>query len=194
MRISPYDAETVMMLKSLTGRESFITEFDDHFTIHAFYSKHNDVDYINAIINAVQGRMGERYVGVDDNPGHTSLKFIVKYDGKDWPDMDGFTDVQKPDLFRGELFCSSPRSDEFGELNVRAIQVRRDNAITVSMFCGNGVLHTERHPGGKAWFTFLNNGIYVDVPENDYIVRRENSSAFEVWGKAKFETIWTRKG
>lgn len=190
MRTTPFDAETVVMLKSLTERESFITEFDDHFTIHAFYSKHNDVDYINAIIVAVRGRMGERYMGVDDDPDNKSLKFTIAYDKHNLPDIEGFTDVVPAELEKGDLYCCKPNMAE--DAQIRAIQVRRDNWVTVAMFCGNGTMQIERHPGGKAWFTFLNNGTYVDVPENDYIVRRPNSNAFEIWKKTDFEKTWKK--
>lgn len=187
MRTTPFDAETVMMLRGLTQRESFISELDDNnFTIHAFYSNHPDPDYISAVIDAVRGRMGERFIEVDDNPEMQMLKFTIAYDKHNLPDVEGTTEVKQPNLLRGTIY---ERENE----NCWAIQVRRDNHNVVANFCGNGTMQIERHPGGKAWFTFLNNGTYVDVPENDYIVRRKNTNAFEIWTKAKFEKEWKRK-
>lgn len=186
MRTTPFDAETVMMLRGLTQRESFITQFDNNFTIHAFYSKHNDPDYISAVIDAVRGRMGERFIEVDDNPEMQMLKFTIAYDKHNLPDVEGTTDVMQPNLLRGNIYV---RDNE----KCCAIQVGRDNCMAVAGFCGNGTLQIEKHPGGKAWFTFLNNGTYVDVTENDYIVRRQNANAFEKWKKADFEKVWKMK-
>lgn len=191
MRTTPFDAETVMMLRGLTQRESFITELDNNFTIHAFYSNHPDPDYISAVIDAVRGRMGERFIEVDDNPEMQMLKFTIAYDKHNLPDIEGFTDVVPAEFEKGDLYFCKPNMAE--DAQIRAIQVRRDNWVTVAMFCGNGTIQTERHLGGKAWFTFLNNGTYVDVPENDYIVRRQNANAFEKWKKADFEKVWKIK-
>lgn len=186
MRTTPFDAETVMMLRGLTQRESFITQFDNNFTIHAFYSNHPAPDYISAVIDAVRGRMGERFIEVDDNPEMKMLKFTIAYDKHNLPDVEGTTDVTQPNLLRGNIYV---RDNE----KCCAIQVRRDNYKVVADFCGNGTMQIERCPNGRAWFTFLNNGTYVDVPENDYIVRRQNANAFEKWKKADFEKVWKMK-
>lgn len=185
-KLTPFDAETLAMIESLTGRETVTTRFDDHFTIHAFYTEHRDPDYINAIISAVRGRMGKRFIEVQDDPDRAMLKFTIAFDKQNLPDVEGFTDIVPARLESGEIYCRTVEQ-------IRAIQVRRDNYISVAEFCGNGTIQIERHPGGKAWFTFLNNGTYVDVPENDYIVRRKNTNAFEIWPKAKFEKEWERK-
>lgn len=51
-------------------------------------------------------------------------------------------------------------------------------------------MQIERRPNGKAKFTFLNNGVYVDVPENEYIFRREKGNAFEHCPAVEFEREW----
>lgn len=184
--LTPFDAETLVMIESLTGRETVTTRFDDHFTIHAFYNKHRAPDYVNAIISAVRGRMGKRFIEVQDDPDRDMLKFTIAFDEQNLPDVEGFTDVVPARLESGEIYCRTVEQ-------IRAIQVRRDNYISVAEFCGNGTIQIERCPNGRAWFTFLNNGTYVDVPENDYIVRRQNANAFEKWKKADFEKVWKMK-
>ena len=186
--LTPFDAETFAMLESLTERDVIPFNAKREFTVLVYYDKHNSPEYINAVINAARGRWGERFISVNDYPESKTLMFTIEYDKQDLPTIDGFTDVAKPDLRCGELFVCYPVDRD--KEQVRAIQVKRTNHITVAMFCGNGTIQIERRPGGKAWFTFLNNGVYVDVPENDWIVKRPNTNAFEIWKNEDFKKVW----
>lgn len=77
------------MLESLTEREVVATEMDDNFTIHAFYNKHNNPDYVSAIIDAARGRFGERFIEVNDEPEREMLKFTIAYDKHELPMLVG---------------------------------------------------------------------------------------------------------
>lgn len=184
-KITPFDYEALVMLESLTEREVVPTEMDENFTFHVFYNKHNDPMYISAIIDAVRGRYGERFIEVNDDPERQTLKFTIAYANTELPTL------------AGDLYPTKPRP-EFGMTyshqleEIHAIQVTRLNHDKLRTFVGGGQMAIERCPNGKMWFTFVNNGIFVDAPENSYIVKRKNATHFEIWPADKFEREWER--
>lgn len=95
-RLTPFDYEACVMLESLTEREVVATELNKYFTIHVFYNKHNTPDYISAIIDAVRGRFGERFIEVNDDPERELLKFTIAYDERELPILDGDLETGNP--------------------------------------------------------------------------------------------------
>ena len=185
-RITPHDSETCVMLESLLGHDAFITELTDNFTIHASYNEEHTPEYLSAVINAVIGRMGNRFVEVNDDANLRVLKFTIEYDAQILPDIYGTLDQRKPNDLAGKVYCKT--LDQ-----IRAIQVRRECAGQLTDFVGGGQINIEKCPGGKAWFTFQNNGVFVDVPEFDYIVKRYGGNSYEIWPKDSFELTWEPK-
>lgn len=185
-QITPFDYEALVMLESLTGREVVPTELEDNFTFHAFYTKHNNPDYINAIINAIRGRFGERCIEVNDDPDNETLKFTIAYADVELPKLFGDLQTGIPHTGFGKVYCHQLEE-------IHAVQVTRFNVDQLQIFVGGGQMAIERKPGGKATFSFLNNGIIVDVPEYSYIVKRENASHFEIWPAERFKKEWELK-
>ena len=185
-RITPFDNEACVMLESLTEREVVATEMDDNFTIHAFYNKHNNPDYVSAIIDAARGRFGERFIEVNDEPEREMLKFTIAYDTHQLPMLAGDLQTGNPHPDFGTIYCHQLEE-------IRAVQVTRRNNERLQQFVGGGQMTIERRPDGKAWFSFLKNGTFVDVPEYSYIVKRENASHFEIWPEDKFKKEWEPK-
>lgn len=185
-RITPFDNEACVMLESLTEREVVATEMDGNFTIHAFYNKHNNPDYVSAIIDAARGRFGERFIEVNDEPEREMLKFTIAYDTHQLPMLAGDLQTGNPHPDFGMIYCHQLEE-------IRAVQVTRRNNERLQQFVGGGQMAIERRPDGKAWFSFLNNGTFVDVPEYSYIVKRENASHFEIWPEDKFKKEWEPK-
>ena len=185
-RITPFDNEACVMLESLTEREVVATEMDDNFTIHAFYNKHNNPDYVSAIIDAARGRFGERFIEVNDEPEREMLKFTIAYDTHQLPMLAGDLQTGNPHPEFGTIYCHQLEE-------ISAVQVTRRNNERLQQFVGGRQMAIERRPDGKAWFSFLNNGTFVDVPEYSYIVKRENASHFEIWPEDKFKKEWEPK-
>lgn len=185
-RITPFDNEACVMLESLTEREVVATEMDDNFTIYVFYNKHNNPDYISAIIDAARGRFGERFIEVSDEPEREMLKFTIAYDTHQLPMLAGDLQTGNPHPNFGTLYCHQLEE-------IRAVQVTRLNIDRLQIFVGGGQMSIEKKPDGKAWFSFLNNGTFVDVPEYSYIVKRENGNHFEIWPADKFKKEWEPK-
>lgn len=184
-RITPFDAEAIVMLESLTERNVLTTEFEDKFTIHASYAKHNDADYISAMIDAVRGRFGKRFLEAEDDVDNSLIKFSIAYDEHELPTLVGEY-TRTPHLECGRIYCHQLEE-------IRALQVTRNNVEELINFVGGGQMEIEKRPNGNARFSFLNNGVFVDVPENSYIVQRGNSLHFEIWTKGKFENEWEPK-
>lgn len=185
-RITPFDNEACVMLESLTEREVVATEMDDNFTIHVFYNKHNNPDYVSAIIDAARGRFGERFIEVNDEPEREMLKFTIAYDTHQLPMLAGDLQTGNPHPEFGTIYCHQLEE-------ISAVQVTRRNNERLQQFVGGGQMAIERRLDGKAWFSFLNNGTFVDVPEYSYIVKRENASHFEIWPEDKFKKEWEPK-
>ena len=108
------------MLESLTEREVVATEMDDNFTIHVFYNKHNNPDYISAIIDAARGRFGERFIEVNDEPEREMLKFTIAYDKHELPMLVGDLETGIPHEDFGMIYCHQLEE-------IRAVQVTRLN-------------------------------------------------------------------
>lgn len=186
LRITPFDDEACIMLESLTEREVVITEMDDNLTIHVFYNKHHTPEYISAIIDAARGRFGERFIEVTDDAEREMLKFTIAYDKHQLPMLAGELKTGMPHVENGNVYCHQLEE-------IRAVQVTRNNDEKLMAFVGGGQMRIERRIDGKAWFTFINNGVFVDVPEYSYIVKRENGNHFEIWPADKFKKEWEPK-
>lgn len=185
-RLTPFDNEACVMLESLTEREVVATEMDDNFTIYVFYNKHNNPDYVSAIIDAARGRFGERFIEVNDEPEREMLKFTIAYDTHQLPMLAGDLQTGNPHPEFGTIYCHQLEE-------ISAVQVTRRNNERLQQFVGGGQMAIERRLDGTAWFSFLNNGTFVDVPEYSYIVKRENASHFEIWPADKFKKEWEPK-
>ena len=114
------------------------------------------------------------------------LKFTIAYDTHQLPMLAGDLQTGNPHPDFGTIYCHQLEE-------IRAVQVTRRNNERLQQFVGGGQMTIERRPDGKAWFSFLNNGTFVDVPEYSYIVKRENASHFEIWPEDKFKKEWEPK-
>lgn len=184
--LTPFDSEVVLMCETISERSVCTTRNENDFTIHVCYAEHNNPDYVNAIIDAVRGRYGERFISVKDDPDRNLLEFTIAYAKKELPYTIGNYDTGNANEQFGFVFCHQLEE-------IRAVRVTRLNTHRLRAFVGNGQMNIERTINGKAWFSFINNGTFVDVPENSYIVKRENANHFEIWPAEKFEAEWERK-
>lgn len=184
-RCTPFDSETVVMLEGLTQKRSFITGFDDYFTIHAIYERTDAPEFLNAVINAVRGRMGDRFIEVNDDTDNCVLRFAIKYDEHEYPTQMG--------EYYGSKDLRFADSYSNGTKDVIALQVHRTNSDKLRKFVGGGKLITERCPNGRCWFEFLNNGVFCNVKEGDYIVLLEQDRGYSIWNKKEFEKVFEKK-
>lgn len=81
-KLTPFDAETILMIKSVTGHEPEITEKAELFEMRMYVDDKNEY-VIEAAINAVIGRYGMRVRAVDHIREEIFLRgatFFVEYE------------------------------------------------------------------------------------------------------------------
>lgn len=80
-KLTPYDAELCRMVESLTGVE---TEprlgGDDEYFIVVDYSAHPQPDWISAVLDAIQGRVGERFIEMNNDPENSFCIVHIRFD------------------------------------------------------------------------------------------------------------------
>lgn len=178
--LTPFDHETVLMLQSLTDYDVVVIEQERKFYLDFSYEYHNEPNYINAVINALRGRIGERLIELHDDAENKMIRAEILYDVNQYPELVGSYEQGTPNDDAAEIYCSK-------NVEVRAIQVTRDNIGKLQNFVGGGTFAIEKKPNGLLWFSFLNNGVFLDAREFSFIVKHGESKYFEVWPREEFE-------
>lgn len=81
-KLTAFDAELCKMAESLTGKPCEPKNGGDHYFIEIDYGDHNDPDYIMAMWDAVEGRVGKRLKEIHDDPERHCLWVRINfYDG-----------------------------------------------------------------------------------------------------------------
>lgn len=167
-KLTPFDAETILMIKSVTGHEPEITEKAELFEMRMYVDDKNEY-VIEAAINAVIGRYGMRVRAVDHIREEIFLRgatFFVEYEkgAEDLPN-EVRADKREPNEKAGYLYCRRL-------LEVRAVPVTRDNIERLIDFTGGGTMEIPRKPGGIGLYSFLTeNGVIMSVPERWAVIR-----------------------
>lgn len=181
-RLTPFDAETILMIKSVTGHEPEITEKAESFELK-MYVKDKDEYIIKAAIDAVIGRYGLRMRAVKHIWEQMFLRgatFFVEYEkgAENLPD-EVHADKREPNEKAGHLYCHRL-------LEVRAVVVSRDNIERLIDFTGGGTMEIPRKPGGIAQYSFVTeNGVIMSVPERWAVVRFPDGR----FGKMDYKTF-----
>lgn len=181
-RLTPFDAETILMIKSVTGHEPEITEKAESFELK-MYVKDKDEYIIKAAIDAVIGRYGLRMRAVKHIWEQMFLRgatFFVEYEkgAENLPD-EVHADNKEPNEKAGHLYCHRL-------LEVRAVVVSRDNIERLIDFTGGGTMEIPRKPGGIAQYSFVTeNGVIMSVPERWAVVRFPDGR----FGKMDYKTF-----
>lgn len=67
-KITPFDENLFRMVQSLTGEKCVARNGGSYYFIVVDYSRHRDSDYVSAVLAAIQGRTGERFISMTDEP------------------------------------------------------------------------------------------------------------------------------
>ena len=178
-KLTPFDTELAIMVESLTGKPCELKNGDNGYFFEADYENHNDPNFILAMWDAIEGRTGERLLEIKDDADRHALFVRVK-----------FSEQKDPGIIRASRDCSPQES--YGKtychklVEIRAVQVERDNAENVLRFVGNG--EWEIPDDGPATFHFRNaaGSVYAHAPEHSYIVHA-GPERFEIVDKETFE-------
>lgn len=177
-KITPFDAETILMVRNVIGMEPIIKEGETEYCIVIPSVKNN-----TALENAIAGRLGERLIACNET--EINATFRVEYQkNADYMPTESRTDYWKPNPKAGERFCRKL-------LEVDAIQVTRENIDKVREFTGGGTMTIPSCPGVIGQYTFPTlNGVFLDVPEGWFIIRYSNGNYDKISPKefiAEFE-------
>lgn len=85
-KLTPFDAQLVRMVESLTGRPCEPKNGGNHFFFEVDYERHNDPQYILAIWDAIEGRAGERLISIKDDADRHALMVRIKFHSDECPD------------------------------------------------------------------------------------------------------------
>lgn len=184
-RLTPFDAELFVMVESLTQRACCpALDVDGGYFFEADYELHRDPQYIMAMWDAIDGRLGERLVEIKDVADRHCLRVRVKFSERKYPAIVRNDKDAKPNLDAGGRYMKN-------HVEFRAIQVRWDDAANVLSFVGCGEM--ERPDGGRAMLHFRNAGlmVYEHAPEGTYIVHISDG-LFNVVQKNEFEREYER--
>lgn len=180
--LTPFDAETILMIKSVTGHEPEITEKAELFEMK-MYVDDKDEYIVKAAIDAVIGRYGMRVRAVEHILEQIFLRgatFFVEYEkGAENLPNEVRADKREPNEKAGYLYCRRL-------LEVRAVPVSRDNIERLIDFTGGGTMEIPRKPGGIALYSFITeNGVIMSVPERWAVVRFPDGR----FGKMDYKTF-----
>lgn len=185
-KLTPFDSELAMMVESLTENPVELKNGGEHYFFEADYSKHNDPEWICAVMDAIDGRAGKRLVEIKDEPEKHCLLVVVNFSDEKLPGLVEKIDYSDAKPNSGDIYCRQLEE-------IRAMQVTRENVDRLCQFVGNGQMEIEKKLGGKAVFHFVNNGsVYAHVNEFDYLVY-VNHGLFKVVSRETFEKEYEKK-
>ena len=178
--LTPFDTELFIMVESLTGKPCKpCYSGGNAYFFEANYENHGDPQYILAMWDAIEGRTGERLLEIKDDADRHALFVRVKFSEQKYPGIIRASRDCPPQESYGKTYCHKL-------VEIRAVQVERDNAENVLRFVGNG--EWEIPDDGPATFHFLNaaGSVFAHAPEHSYIIHA-GPERFEIVDKETFE-------
>lgn len=185
-KLTPYDWELCTMIESLTGKECKPKNGGESFLVEADYELHKDKpEYLLALWDAIEGRVGKRLISLKDDPEHTRFIVQIEFSKEQFPGYISNLTHHKEMPEKGETFCQ-----QLAE--IRALQVNPDNAERLFDFVGSGEMKVPDE--GPCEFVFVNTAgrVYAKAKEGDYIVY-VGPGRFEVVEKETFEKRYEKK-
>ena len=159
-KLTPFDAEIALMVESLTGKECKAKNGENHYFFEVDYSDHVDPDYIQAIWQAIEGKVGNRLIEITDMPDLKRLIVRVKFSKEKLPKLIQY-EKTIPHLEVADKFCQNV---------VWALQVDRKRSEKIAAFVDGGEI--EIPDEGEATYHFVDPiaGIWKHAKEKDFIL------------------------
>jgi NTP pyrophosphatase (non-canonical NTP hydrolase) len=188
-KLGPFDAELCMMIENVSKLP--VSVFFEHSFIQLVWGVETDqpapqrkTDIDTALINAVRGRLGDRFISSENING---LKFVFfKFDPVQYPEERRFS--QTAPVMRPEnRFIKK-------DIEVEAVYFDRNNIEKVKEFTGGGTITIPREINGIAEFVFTSpaSGLFVTVREGQYIVRGKGQK-ITLYSKSEFENEFEQR-
>lgn len=165
-KLTPFDDELCVMVRSLTGIDAKVTEHKEFYAIVVNMPNKSESER-KAIDDAINGRIGLRltYANYNNFADGVVEYGIMYYSEYEKLPLECRGDIHAPGYSEiGKMYCRKLKE-------VYVVQILRNNADELVRFCGGGILETPRTPNGIAKFTFATpNGVFVAGYESDYII------------------------
>lgn len=186
-RLVSWDDELFRMVESLTEKKCEPLNGGDHYFFEADYEKHNTPEFILALWDAIEGRLGERLAGIDDDPERHVL-IVTAYFPKVQNAGKCLESHTPPEPAAGNPYYA--KIDDYN--NILAVQVEPRNTEQLLEFVGDGKIRIDAKTG-EMTMEFRNacGSVFVDAKQHDYIVYRE-PGRFEVVPRETFERNFCR--
>ena len=78
-KLTPFDAELFKMVESLTEKPCEPKNGGNHYFFEVDYEKHSEPEYILAIWDAIEGRIGKRLINIKDDAERHALLVRVRF-------------------------------------------------------------------------------------------------------------------
>ena len=162
-KLTPWDSELAMMVQSLTERPCEMRNGGDGYFFEANYEAHQDPEYIAAMMEAIEGRAGQRLIEIKDDPDRKCLIVHVAFSTESLPCLER-KEISQPSPAEGRYYI-----DDYGYV-ISALQVKRNGGRRLLKFVGNGEM--EIPDDGPAVFHFLNadGSVFAHATEGQYII------------------------
>lgn len=188
-KLGPFDAELCMMIENVSKLP--VSVLFEHSFIQLVWGVETDqpapqrkTDIDTALINAVRGRLGDRFISSENING---LKFVFfKFDPVQYPEERRFS--QTAPVMRPEnRFVKK-------DIEIEAVYFDRKNIEKVKEFTGGGTITIPREINGIAEFVFTSpaSGLFVTVREGQYIVRGKGQK-ITLYSKSEFENEFEQR-
>lgn len=185
-KLNGFDRDLCRMLEILTGMKCEPKDGGDYYFLTVKYAKHKTPEYIAALWDAIEGRMGKRLLGIEDIAEWECLLVRIAY-----PENNAESILREgreftPRMEAGQIYCHSLEE-------IRARKVERKYLDKLIIFVGNGKMEYNRLDG-LGVFVFRNAGksVYQYAKEGDYVVFVSDGLYKVVDGK-EFEKEYERK-
>lgn len=183
--LTPFDMELCKMVQNLTGMECEPKNGGDHYYLVVDYSKHNSPDYISAILDAIRGRAGSRFIECQDSPEEKKCFCRISFapDAKAQPTL--MRSEHEPDYFQGDAYMGA-----YGETR-RALKIERESIQRVLDFVGYGEFEMPKDGDGTLHFLNGAGRVMQHAPEHSYLIA-ENADLFLIVKAPEFESLFTK--
>lgn len=190
-KLSPFDYDMCVMIENI-AKDNVRVETDDNKIRLILSVCEMEPQKVEAIKQAVKGRLGERLDWIDEQHNNLIISFEVDPEYLNAPDEYRF-DLETPKEIAGTRYCRKLKE-------VNAVFFEERNIDKVIAFTGGGTLTTpsimNEAPDGlkdPATYEFpTENGTLLKVFEGEYIVKDENGRFSKMY-KTAFENDFEPK-
>lgn len=178
--LTPFDWDMIGMIDSLTKQKSAVAADSKNNRFEIYWKLDLDIENYDAthdaIINAIKGRVGERYI--DTENGETN-RTLIQFDSENWE-----TEEIRFDILNAKTKIAPKYKRELNAL--KFLTESNDYINTFASFVGGGNFIKSNSEAIPSRFEFLNeSGLVTVVNENDYVVFQDGK--FEVMKQRVFE-------